>query len=56
MRISVQHPFEDIRYYLATQDGPLRPIICEGSSYAEVFVSVLTQIAEQGRELSEGRR
>jgi hypothetical protein len=55
MRISVQHPHRDISYYVAVQDGPLRKIFAEGSSYSEVFVAVLTQIAEQGKEIAEGK-
>lgn len=56
MRISVQHPFKDIKYYVAVQDGPLRKIFAEGSTYSEVFVAVLTQIADQGREIAEGQK
>jgi hypothetical protein len=56
MRITIEKPQPDISYYVAEQDGPVRKIIVEGYSYPQVFVGVLTQIAEQGRELSEGRR
>lgn len=56
MRITVEKPQSNIPYYVAVQDGPVRKIIVEGSSYFEVFVGVLTQIAEQGRELAEGRQ
>lgn len=56
MRITVEKPQSNIPFYVAVQDGPVRPIIVEGSSYFEVFVGVLTQIAEQGRELAEARQ
>ena len=56
MRVQVQHPQNDIPYYVASQAGPVRPIFVEGSSYSEVFVAVLTQISEQGRELAGGQR
>lgn len=56
MRVSVQHPQNDIPYYVASQAGPVRPIFVEGSSYAEVFVAVLTAISEQGREIAEGQK
>jgi len=56
MRITVEKPHSDISYYLAIQEGPLRTIIVEGDNYPEVFVGVLTQIAEQGRELAEARQ
>lgn len=54
MRIQVEHPQNDIPYFIASQSGPVREIIVEGSSYFEVFVAVLTQISEQGKELAEG--
>jgi len=56
MRITVEKPHSDISYYLAIQEGPLRKIVVEGDNYPEVFVGVLTQIAEQGRELAEARQ
>ena len=56
MRITVEKPQSNIPYYLAVQDGPVRKIVVEGDCYSEVFVGVLTQIAEQSRELAEGRQ
>jgi len=56
MRITVEKPQSNIPFYVAVQDGPVRTIIVEASSYSEVFVGVLTQIAEQGRELAETRQ
>ena len=53
MRVQVQHPQNDIPYYVASQAGSLRPIFVEGASYSEVFTAVLTQIAEQGKEIAE---
>ena len=53
MRITVEKPQFNIPYYLAVQDGPVRKIIVEADCYSEAFVGVLTQIAEQGRELAE---
>ena len=56
MKITVEKPQSNVPFYLAIQDGPVRKIIVEGDNYPEVFVGVLTQIAEQGRELAETRR
>jgi len=55
MKVKVIKPFSDVPYYQATQQGPVRPIIVESDSFADAFVQVLTQIAEQGRELAAER-
>ena len=56
MKVTVEKPQSNIPYYVATQDGPVRKIIVEGDNYPDVFVGVLTQIAEQGRELARARQ
>lgn len=55
MKVTIMKPFFGVSYYQAEQQGPVRPIIVEGDSYAECFAQVLCQIAEQGRELVEAR-
>jgi len=42
----------DELFYQAYVDGPLRPIIVESDSDADVFLQVLMQIAEQGKEMA----
>ena len=53
MTVTIQKPFNGVSYYQASQRGPLRPIIVESESYADVFQQVLLQICEQGKEIAE---
>ena len=55
MTVTIQKPFSGVSYYQASQRGPLRPIIVESESYAEVFQQVLLQISEQGKEMAAQR-
>ena len=53
MRITYKKPEHAEPYYQAIEQGPLKPIIVEADSYPDAFVQVLTQIAEQGKEIAE---
>lgn len=53
MKITYKKPEQGEPYYQALEQGPLKPIIVEADSYPDAFVQVLTQIAEQGKEIAE---